>query len=219
MNKEEFEKLKAGDYVKVKAWEDIKMIVPVEMGRFCDKLYRVVTIDTVAASAILKDLDGTPIGRLFVREVLESVSMGTLYYDDINVSCGKIGKATKMTDYDGMPLFVGDVVNVKYIIPKDKRETLKKFESDILGYAGKQKKDDEELHKIKQGFKLMMSQTVEKVYTTVVVEYEGKAFICGIEKSYNDNEQDTERFKVKKIIDHLSVQKSAVIEGIKFRRE
>ena len=211
MNIEEFAKLEVGDYVTVKPWEEIARIAPVEIGRYCDKKYRVRVIDKVIESVLLEKNDETPIGRVFMREMLELVKTGFLCYDPIDEECGKIGKKTKIIDDDGVPLCIGDVVNVKRIPPKEVREAMKKTEK-ILEDLGIGKK-------AKVIAKVAGSDSIEKVFTTVVVEREGEAFVCGIQEDYNEKIQKTDEWQVTKIIDHSAVRNGAVIEHIRFNRE
>ena len=113
--------------------------------------------------------------------------------------------ATKMTDYDGLPLYVGDVVNIKKILPKEVRE-IKKFLEKMIGDKGRLE--------VLNG----VNEQAEKVYTAAVIEADGEAFVCEIREDYNDKKQDTDEWIVEKIVDHSAVRDGAVIDGIKYCR-
>ena len=210
MNIEEFAKLKVGEYVTVKPWEDVANIAPVEMKRFCDKRLRVRSIDFTRKYVLLEDEDRSVLDRLFSCEMLKSVNMGTLYYHVTGNSCGDIGKKTKMSDFDGMALYVGDVVNVRYIKKKEDREELKKAEEKLreFGFGDMAKVIVSEV----------ADKTMDKVHTAVVIENDGMAFVCGIQIGYNEKEQKTDEWEVTKIIDHSAVRNGAIINHIEFRR-
>lgn len=140
MTFEEFKTLKKGDEVTVGSYNGV---MPAGALNYCGKIMLVYTT-TCNGDIILCQGDDKIIGILFNYHYVEKVyadknaiteekqprdhrvGKGYLVYniiaikDDKQKKCGIIGAPTKMSDYDGRPLFVGDVVNVqKDIIDND----------------------------------------------------------------------------------------------------
>lgn len=211
MTVEQFKSLSIGDTVKVSAWEQIETIAPLGLRRYCGEQFRVHAINREKNTLLLEYRNGQVINRLFTVEMVEAVDNGFLCYAPIGKRerCGQIGKPTKMTDCDGIPLFVGDVVNIKRKMPKEVSNLVKGLE--MLVAAAAKAAGQDITDKIGK---------VEQTFTAAIIENNDVgAFVCGLKDEYNDELMNTDDWIVKKIVDHSAVFNGAIIEEIKYCRE
>lgn len=195
MELKEFEELKVGDLVMVKAWEEIAEFTPKVLKRHCGKTYRVAAISNGTA-ALEERKNGKIHGVIFSHEALNKADLGRLYiagYPDKDKSIGNIGEKTDMTDFDGRPLFVGDIVNITCI---SKELTESKSDNPLIKALGK-----------------FLTSTITQV---VCKDDEDGGFVMGIADQYSDKFQNTKKYKVVKIVDHSAVKNGAQIDKVCF---
>lgn len=125
------------------------------------------------------------------------MKQGYLIFDGTKKRFGEIGKKTKMTDYNGKALYVGDVVTVN--------ASKKELENIEDGYI---------IHSLLKKLGIIQQSPFEPD-VALVVEEDDKAFVTGIATEYNDGYQKS-IWEVKKIVDHSNVVNNAVIRNVKY---
>lgn len=118
---------------------------------------------------------------------------GYLYCERYNQNYGEIGKKTNMIDFNGKSLFVGDLVTVQ-AMPFDDDEKNKIAE--LLSEIG-------------------IVETPFKPIVTLIAENNGECFVLGIKSDYS-NKAQSDRWMVKKIVDHTAVMNNTVIKEIRY---
>lgn len=199
MEYKELKTLRNGEYVTVKSWAEIKDFAPEIMKRFCGNAYKISHVYTGYQKCALEERDGTIISTLFDMKVLDKTDLGSLYVcapSGKKKPFGKIGEKTGMIDFDGRPLYVGDIVNVS-ALNKELRDN----------------DDDDPFTKILKKIGQMT------FISTVCKDDESGGFVMGLANCYNDNEQNTDEYKVVKIVDYSAVMNGAIIEKVIYEKK
>lgn len=127
MKVKDFGLLKIGDKVKVRDWDDMAAEYGTdklgnidcdgrftkEMKQFCGKSLEITDINCRLKFVRLAGMNYTFTSPM-IDIVKQSDSGYMTYVSPIEKKCGKIGDPTILIDYDGEPLFVGDMVQIMH---------------------------------------------------------------------------------------------------------